>query len=69
VKTEEHSLVPLSMSSCVFLTLKRAIFVELLGEVGLLGQAADVPLQHIPAHLVVKRVAEFGVHLRIKGGK
>ena len=53
----------------MLLTLKRAFLMELLGEVGLVGQAVDIALQHIPAHLVVKRVAELGVHLRIKDSR
>jgi hypothetical protein len=31
---------------------------------GALGQAVHVPLQDIPAHLIVERVAELGMNLK-----
>ena len=48
---------------CVLLTDAQGVFLELWGEVGGVGQAEQVPLQHVPAHLKVERVAELRRHL------
>lgn len=38
--------------------------VELLRQVGPFGQAVQVPLQDVPAHLVVEGKAELGMNLK-----
>lgn len=54
-----------AMFSCV-LTYAKGVFLELRGEVRDVGQAVEVSLQHIPAHLIVERVAELCWHLEEK---
>lgn len=45
------------------LTHHYGLFSELLRQVGPFGQAAHVPLQDVPAHLVVEGETELGVNL------
>lgn len=40
------------------------VFLELWSEVGDLGQAEDVTLQHVPAHLVVEGITKLNWNLR-----
>lgn len=57
---------------CIFLflwcskeiVLTDRLFMDLVSKVGLFGQAVQVSLQDVPAHLVVKWEAEFGMNLR-----
>ncbi len=47
-----------SMFACVHTNAQR-VFLKLRCEVGSLGQAEDVALQHVPAHLVVEGVTKL----------
>lgn len=45
------------------LTNKHGFSLVFLREVGALSHAVHIPLQDIPAHLIVEGVTEFGLHL------
>lgn len=55
-------LVMFIIANCCQFSQLTSVNAEL--QVRTSGQAVHVPLQHIPAHLIEKRVAEFGVHLK-----
>ncbi len=52
------------LANCCQFSQLTSVSAELQAEVRTSGQAVHIPLQHIPAHLIEERVAEFGVHLK-----
>ena len=52
---------------CV-LTDAKGVLLELGGEVRRVGETVEVALQHVPAHLIVERVAELGWNLEERQG-
>lgn len=47
------------------LTRRCRLSAELLSQVGAFGQAVQVPLQDVPAHLVVEGETELGMNLKM----